>query len=82
MLAVRTSTATRAATPTARTPTANRVATAGRAVTLRYLARPPIRVRGTATGVEYRFSAAEPLQQVAPLDAENLLASGHFRREH
>jgi hypothetical protein len=48
------------------------------AVSLRYLARSPIIVRGPATGTEYRFSAAHPVQRVARADREALLRSGHF----
>jgi hypothetical protein len=48
---------------------------------LRYLARSPIVVRGSASGQVYRFSAQAPVQRVARVDAELLLASGHFQRE-
>lgn len=48
---------------------------------LRYLARSPIVVCGSASGQVYRFSAQAPVQGVARVDAEPLLASGHFRRE-
>ena len=50
------------------------------AVTIEYLAGAPIRVIGSVTRAEYRFSRAAPLQQVARADAEALLASGYFRR--
>lgn len=48
------------------------------AVNLRYLARAAIVVRGPATGMEYCFSAAQPLQRVARADREALLRTGHF----
>lgn len=48
------------------------------ALGLRYLARSPIIVRGPATGIEYRFSAARPVQQVARADRDALLRTGHF----
>ena len=51
------------------------------AVELRYLARSPIAVRGPATGREYRFSAAAPLQRVARADAEPLLRTPYFARQ-
>jgi hypothetical protein len=52
-----------------------------RAVAVRYVAGAPIIVRGPVTRREYRFSRAEPLQQVARADVEPLLASGYFTRE-
>ena len=48
---------------------------------LRYLARSPIIVQGPSTGVQYRFSAAQPVQRVARADCEALLRSGHFARQ-
>ena len=48
------------------------------AVGLRYLARSPIIVRGPVSGIEYRFSAAQPVQRVARADREALLRTGHF----
>ena len=48
------------------------------AVGLRYLARSPIVVRGPVSGIEYRFSAAQPVQRVARADREALLRTGHF----
>ena len=48
---------------------------------LRYLARSSIQVQGLKSGRIYRFSAAEPVRGVARVDAEHLLATGHFRRE-
>ena len=47
-------------------------------VGLRYLARSPIIVRGPVSGIEYRFSAAQPVQRVARADREALLRTGHF----
>ena len=47
-------------------------------VSLRYLARSAIVVRGPSTGIEYHFSAAQPVQRVARADREALLRSGHF----
>lgn len=51
------------------------------AVTLRYLARSSVVVRGPITGMTYRFSAAEPVQRVARADRDALLRSGHFVQE-
>ena len=48
------------------------------AVGLRYLARSPIVVRGPVSGIEYRFSAAQPVQRVARTDREALLRTGYF----
>lgn len=50
-------------------------------VAVRYLARPAIVVRGSATGQQYRFSAAHALQHVARADLDPLLGTGYFRRE-
>lgn len=50
-------------------------------VTIRYIANPAIIVRGPATRQEYRFSGAQPRQQVARADVEALLASGYFTRD-
>lgn len=47
---------------------------------LRYLARAPVIVRGPASGAEYRFSAAQPVQRVARADVDALLRTGHFER--
>jgi hypothetical protein len=38
-------------------------------------------VQGAVTRRQYRFSAAQTLQQVEHADVEHLLASGFFRRE-
>ena len=48
-------------------------------VWIRYSEQSRIRVRGTATGRVYEFSAATPTQAVDPRDATALLASGYFR---
>ena len=48
------------------------------AVGMRYLARSPIVVRGPTSGIEYRFSAAQPVQRVARSDCATLLRTGHF----
>ena len=50
-------------------------------VRLRYLARAAILVRGARSGVAYRFSENQPVIAVQRVDAEPLLATGHFRRE-
>lgn len=47
-------------------------------VALRYLARSPVAVRGPVTGMEYRFSGADPVQPVARADRDALLQTGHF----
>ncbi|MBR0670487.1 hypothetical protein [Neoroseomonas soli] len=51
------------------------------AVSLRYLARTAIIVRGPATGTEYRFSGVQPVQRVARADHDALLRTGHFVQE-
>jgi hypothetical protein len=50
-------------------------------VRLRYLARAAILVRGTRSGSAYRFSENQQVVAVQRVDAESLLATGHFRRE-
>lgn len=50
------------------------------AVSLRYLADSPILVRGSASGREYSFSSAQPVQPVEARDAEPLLRTRFFRR--
>jgi hypothetical protein len=47
-------------------------------VRVRYSERSAIRVRGTATGRVYDFSAAAPVQAVDRLDATAMLASRFF----
>jgi hypothetical protein len=49
-------------------------------VTLRYLERSPILVRGSLTGRHYQFSDATPVQAVDPRNATALLRTGFFRR--
>jgi hypothetical protein len=48
-------------------------------VWIRYSELSAVRVRGTATGRVYEFSAAAPAQAVDRRDAPALLASGFFR---
>ena len=50
-------------------------------VRLRYLARAAILVRGARSGAAYRFSESQPVIAVQRVDADPLLATGHFRRE-
>jgi hypothetical protein len=47
-------------------------------VNVEYLGRLEIAVSGTVTGRLYRFTLAQPVQQVDPRDAFYLLASGLF----
>lgn len=47
---------------------------------LRYLQRSPIRVRGTVTGKDYEFSAANAVRLVDARDAEPLLQTRFFAR--
>jgi hypothetical protein len=49
-------------------------------VTLRYLERSPVRVRGPITGQEYSFSTAAPEQTVDARDAQALVATRFFKR--
>jgi hypothetical protein len=49
-------------------------------VALRYVASAPIVVIGPASRRQYRFSKTERVQRVARVDAEGLIASGHFKR--
>jgi hypothetical protein len=51
------------------------------AVPVRYLEAVPITVQGRATGHQYVFSAADPVQVVDRRDAESLLRSRYFRRD-
>lgn len=69
------------APPVAPRPAVAPPATPFGAVGLRYLARSPIIVRGPATGIEYRFFAAQPVQRVARSDREALLRTGHCSLE-
>ena len=45
---------------------------------LRYLQSAPVWVRGPATGRQYQFSGAEPVQIVDPRDAPALVRTGLF----
>jgi hypothetical protein len=49
-------------------------------VSLRYLERSPILVRGPATGREYSFSGTHPVQPVDARDAEAFLRTRFFRK--
>jgi hypothetical protein len=49
-------------------------------VTLRYLATSPIAVQGPATGTQYEFSGARPVQHVDARDAAALLRTRFFRQ--
>ena len=49
-------------------------------VSVRYLERSPIRVRGPVTGQQYEFSGSRPLQSVDARDASSLLQNRFFRR--
>ena len=63
--------------PVAATPAPARAAHG--VVWIQYSQQSAIRVRGTATGRIYQFSAAAPTQPVDRHDAATLLASGFFR---
>ena len=52
----------------------------GRAMSLRYVERNGVIVRGPASGAEYRFSVESPVQSVDVRDADALLRSGLFMR--
>ena len=49
-------------------------------ISVRYLERSPIRVRGLVSGVSYEFSGSRPVQQVDARDASSLLNTRFFRR--
>lgn len=49
-------------------------------VAVRYLESSPILVRGVASGRQYEFSGAQPVQAVDASDAEALLRTRFFRR--
>ena len=49
-------------------------------VVLRYLANSALRVNGAVTSRTYEFSAGQPVQAVAAIDAPALMASRLFRR--
>jgi len=71
-------TASRPAAAPAPAPEPRPAATLFGAVSLRYLARSAVVVRGPVTGMQYRFSGAEPVQRVARADRDALLRTGHF----
>ena len=50
------------------------------AVSLRYLEKSPIRVRGPITGRFYEFSQSRRVQSVDARDANSLLLTRYFRR--
>jgi hypothetical protein len=47
---------------------------------VRYLQTSPIRVKGSATGRYYQFSASRPVQVMDSRDASSLLNTRLFRR--
>lgn len=49
-------------------------------VTLRYVERAPIQMRGPVTGLQYEFSISHPIQTVDPRDAAALLRTRLFRQ--
>jgi hypothetical protein len=49
-------------------------------ISVRYLERSPIRVRGLVSGMSYEFSGSRPVQQVDARDASSLLNTRFFRR--
>jgi hypothetical protein len=49
-------------------------------VTLRYLERSPILVRGPATGRYYEFSGADAVKPIEPRDAAALLRTRFFQQ--
>ena len=49
-------------------------------ISVRYLEKSPIRVRGLVSGIGYEFSASRPVQQVDARDASSLLNTRFFRR--
>ena len=70
-------------TPSAGTQALGWAGSAGpSSVNLRYLENSPILVRGPATGRQYEFSGARPLQSVEARDAEALLRTRFFRRHY
>jgi hypothetical protein len=48
-------------------------------ITLQYVGIPPVLVRGQATGRQYSFSAAQPVQRVDAGDAAGMLRTRYFR---
>ena len=47
---------------------------------LRYVERKGVIVRGSASGIDYRFTFENPVQSVDVRDADSLLRSGLFMR--
>jgi hypothetical protein len=58
----------------------NGVITTPSAVSLRYVELSPITVEGPATGIQYQFSGARPVQTVDSRDVVALLRTRFFRR--
>jgi hypothetical protein len=54
--------------------------TSSSSMTVRYVEKSPVLVRGPATGRQYEFSGAHPTQNVDSRDAEALLRTRFFRR--
>jgi hypothetical protein len=48
--------------------------------TVRYVRTAPLRVTGEATGRQYEFSGAWPVQAIDPRDLFSLLSTGYFSR--
>lgn len=48
-------------------------------VSVRYLEKSPIQVRGLVSGMSYAFSGSQPVQQVDARDASSLLNTRFFR---
>jgi len=61
------------------TPPPSPVAAAYGDVSIEYLERSPIRVRGSATGRVYEFSRARAVQPVDARDSAGLLSTRFFR---
>jgi hypothetical protein len=49
-------------------------------ISVRYLERSPVRVRGLVSGMSYEFSGSRPVQSVDSRDASSLLNTRFFRR--
>jgi len=49
-------------------------------ISVRYLEKSPIRVRGLVSGMSYEFSGSRPVQPVDARDALSLLNTRFFRR--
>lgn len=59
---------------------ATAISTQHYSISVRYLEKSPIRVRGVASGMSYEFSGSRPVQQVDARDASSLLNTRFFRR--